>query len=336
MSDVFELQSALTAAAGASGDEKAERELIARLTAPYCDEQYTDALGSLICHKKGPGKKVMVSGHMDAIGVYVRTIDEKGFIFCDRVGGLAPHTLVSKPVKFTNGTMGVVREVNKLEFWSKGSSEVTYDDIYIDIGTSSREETMKKVNIGDTATVCYPTVKLANNLIGTCYADDLCACIALILSLEDDVQPVNDMYYVFTTQEEVGCRGAQTAALVIGCDYGVAVDVNSAGDCPGQNGKNTLNKVGKGLSLTYRTAAAINDREFLDVLAELCDKNGIPYQTNAIARGGTDAGNMQKVNARTADIAIPTRYIHSAGEVYSADDIIGAAKLVTALSKTAL
>ncbi len=306
---------------GPSGREENIRKTIEEEIKSYCDEIYTDALGSLIARKKGTGKKIMVAAHMDEIGVIATVIDDNGFIRFAPVGGLYNKDLSGRRVCFENGVVGVIgcEEENKDRKILK---------MYIDIGTGSKEESEKIVSIGDMAVFCGDFYDRGNCIISKAL-DNRSGCFVLIKALKA-VKSDNDIYFVFTSQEEVGLRGAKTSAFSISPDYALAIDVTDTGDTP--NGIKMATKLGGGAAIKIMDRSVLCDSFVRSKLAELAAEKKIKYQLEIMNDGGTDAGaiSLSGSGVKTGGISIPTRYIHSPSEMIYKDDLNSAIDLLIA------
>lgn len=331
MFDVFELQKLLVENAAPSGSEYLRiAPKLAELAAPFVDEVYTDALGNLIAHKKGSGKKIMYAAHMDAIGLMVNFIDERGFLRFDNIGGNSPIQLVNIRVRFLNGCRGIVRLRKEAKNLLKPMNALQMSDLFIDIGAASRAEAEALVSIGDTALYDSRTVRIAGNNIMTPYADDLVACIVLLLTMEQVGVCENDLYFVFTTQEEVGRRGARTAAFHIHPDVGFACDVDGEGDSPRKDDVPMALYIGKGPALKIKDGSVIGTPQLNQKLKELARKNNILWQDEILPSGGTDTSRMQSTHGGVpaTGVSIPTHNIHTPCEIYNIDDVQQAARLL--------
>jgi len=309
----------LTACGGGSGDESNIRKLIAEEVEPYADEVYTDALGSLIVHKRGMGKKIMLAAHMDEIGVVVTFIDEKGYLRFSNVGGLYTKNLVGRRVIFDNGIMGVIFSENE-------NPKSSMLKMYIDIGAKNAEEAGKLVSLGDTAVFEGSFYKKGTKIISKAL-DNRAGCYVLIEAAKR-IKTDNDVYFVFTTQEEVGLRGARTSAYTINPDLALAIDVTDTGDTP--EGEKMAVKLGGGAAVKVMDRSVICDSDVRTTLIEIAKKNNIPYQLEIMTDGGTDAGviHLTREGVKTGGISIPTRYIHSPSEMADEEDIIACINLV--------
>ena len=185
----------LTRAHGVSGDESAIRAAIRQAAEPYADDITEDALGNLIVHQKGAGKKIMLAAHMDSVGVIVTHIEQNGFLRFGAIGGLEAKALYQTMVRFQNGTVGVIAVEE-----SKEEKEFNLTDLYIDIGARDREEAKTMVMVGDTAAFSGALSGNGNRVMGP-YLDNRAGCAVLLETMQHTHPPPNALYYVFTPKE---------------------------------------------------------------------------------------------------------------------------------------
>lgn len=323
----MELLKKLCEAFGPSGCETEISEVIKKEMEGFADEIYSDNMGNLICHKKGTGKKIMYAAHMDEIGLMVTYIEKNGYLRCTGIGYLPPHFSINRFVKFENGTVGVAAYEKEHE------SSMKQDKVFIDIGAESKEDAEKLVSVGDTCAVMSHFVKMGDK-ISSKTLDNRASCYALIRAAKE-MKTDNDIYYVFTTQEEVGLRGAGPAAYKIEPDYAICIDVTMNGDTP-ECDKNSL-ALGKGTAIKVMDHSVITGIEVRNKLISLAKEKGIPYQLEVITGGGTDAGAIHtaKGGIKTGAVSIPMRYIHTATETSSIKDIENTVKLIKAFGEEA-
>ena len=324
----MELLKELVMAVSPSGRENNIREIIQNQLSSYCDEIYTDALGNLICHKKGNGNKLMLAAHMDEIGFMVNYIDDKGFIRFSVIGGVQKYNSVNSTVEFTNGVKGKISYENK-----ENPSTVSFEKMYIDIGADSREMAEKSVQIGDMASYSGYFEVIGKRIMGKAL-DDRAGCWALIRAMQNAQSTENDIYAVFTAQEEVGLRGAKTSAFSINPDMAVAVDVSNVGDTPESLELNL--RLGKGPAVKIKDSSFIIHESVKNLLIDCAKEAYVPYQLEAASYGGTDAGAIHLTGGGIASgtISIPTRYIHSANEVIDKSDLKNTALLLQKIITT--
>ena len=313
--ELFELIKTLNAAHGPSGDEGGIREVIAALAAPFADEVTTDTLGNLIVRKRGEGPKVMFAAHMDSIGFIVTHIEKEGFLRVGRLGGISPKEAAYTPVRFKNGVRGVVVPEEKADF-----GKLKLDECYLDIGAKDEETARKMVQVGDTAVYDSPIFQTGTNAVSP-YLDNRISCAVLLKVLEQVEQSPNDLYFVFTTQEEVGLRGGRTAAWGIDPAYGIAVDVTDVDDTPGSEKSGTVG-LGKGAAIKVMDSSVICHPEVVSKLEELAREQKIPAQRDILRAGGTDAGAMHitRSGVKTGGISVPCRYVHTPVEMADLND----------------
>lgn len=307
-----------------SGREENIRRLIINEINDYADEIKVDALGNLIARKKGTGKKVLFSAHMDQIGLIITHVDEKGFLRFSNVGGLGADELIGLHMVFDNGLEGFISS-EKLE----DKEKVTMNKLFLDVASTSKDFVKTNFKVGDMCVFqaqYYETpdcvmCKAADNRIG---------CYVLIEALKNHSTTDNDVYYVFSVQEEVGLRGAKTAAYGINPDLGIAVDVTSTGDS--EDGTKMDVKLGDGAAIKIMDKSIIVHSEVKELLTNLAIENNIKYQYEVLEFGGTDAGSihLSREGVPSGAISIPTRNIHSSGEIFNKNDVIECIRLVQA------
>lgn len=330
--ELFEYMERLNAAHGPAGDESGVREVIAELARPYADEMTTDTLGNLIVRKKGDGPKVMFAAHMDSIGFIITHIEKEGFLRVGRLGGIHPQDIAFTPVRFKNGVKGVIVPEEKAEF-----EKLKLDECYIDIGAESAEEAKKLVQVGDTA-VYDTAVNTMGRKVVSPYMDNRVSCAVLLAALERMPKSgPNDVYFVFTVQEEVGIRGAKTAVYAIDPDYGIAVDVTDVNDTPGSE-KNGTVQLGKGAAVKVMDASVICHPDVVSKLDALAAEQTIPAQKDILRAGGTDAGaiHVSRMGVRTGGISVPCRYIHTPVEMTDERDFKACVDLAVAYAVSEL
>lgn len=313
---------------GPSGREHRVMDLIQSEVEPFADSMERDALGSLLVLKKGKSseKRLMLAAHADEIGIAVTCIDDKGFILFSTVGGVNPKgKLGGTRVIFENGTIGIIqmREVMR-------ERAVEVNELFIDIGSSSREETLNRVKVGDFA-VFEGASRSQGDFFISKAIDDRVGCLVLIEAIRRIETPEYDTWFVFTTQEEVGTRGAKGAAYRIDPHFGLAVDVTLCGDTPEEFPLNMC--AGEGVAIKSRDRNIIVPTAVIDHLVETAEENSIPWQMEVLPFGGTDAGAIQLVRGGVAagTLSIPCRYVHTPSEMVHMKDVQAAVDLTVAL-----
>lgn len=290
----------------------------------------TDALGNLIVRRPGVGKRVLLDAHMDTTGFLATYIDEKGFVRFDALGGLSAAQLHDTPVEFLNGTRGTVSYEQKTELKDRKISSM-----FIDIGASDEKSARELVLPGDAAVFAGELCELAGGRIAAPYLDNRLGCAIALYTIMTLKNCDYDVYAVFSVQEEVGCRGAKTAAYATDADFAIVLDVTDSCDSPGFNGYGEV-KLSGGAAIKIMDKAAIAHPAIVSALAQCAEKNKIPYQRDVVTTGGTDAGNihMTRGGIPTGGISIPVRYMHSPCEVADMTDIESCVALLTEVLET--
>lgn len=326
--ELLEVLKQLNETHGPSGDEGGVREKIEALARPRADEVVTDTLGNLIVRKKGDGPRVMFAAHMDSIGLIVTHIEKEGFLRVGRLGGVAPKEAAYAPVRFKNGVRGVFVPEEKADF-----GKLKLDECFIDVGARDEAEAKTLVQVGDTCVYDQP-VRIQGDRVTAPYLDDRMACAVLLAALERIEKPSCDLYMVFTVQEEVGLRGAKTAAWWVEPDVGVAVDVTDVDDTPG-SGKSGTAQLGRGAAIKVMDSSVICHPDVVAGLWSLAQARNIPVQRDILRSGGTDAGAIHtaRLGVKTGGISIPCRYIHTPAETASLSDGEACVRLVVAFAQ---
>lgn len=316
---------------GVSGYETPVRNYIKEIVAPLCDEVIVDAVGSVIAvryaDKENPDKKrIMLAAHTDEIGLQVIKINGDGTLMVKNLGWDFIHTTYQSRVQFRNGVTGIVSARVRPE--NLGGERT---NLFVDIGCSTKEAAQKYVDVGDVCCFVGPYTRMVDGYLTTKAIDDRIGCYIQIEVLKQLAgKPVNnDLYFAFTVQEEVGCRGGHIAAARILPDMGFAVDVTPGQDRPGDlEGSNTM---GVGCAIKISDTSVICDEQINKVLFELCKEYEIPYQKEVLYVGGTDASaiNQSGIGARAAAVSVVTRYAHGPNTLVHEQDVNAAVALLT-------
>ena len=329
---VKKLLQTLTETFGPSGYEDNVRALVRDEVEPLADEIRVDALGNLIARKcpaktAKDSKKIMIAAHMDEIGVIVSHVDEKGFVRFSPIGGVFRRYVLGGRVRFLNGTPGVIGfdqldNVNELP---------PLDKVYIDVGATNSKDC--PVRIGDVAAFDRSFSEFGNRLVAKSL-DDRVGVLIAIETLRALKSTPHDVYFAFTTQEEVGIRGATTSAYGIDPDIGIALDVTPSGDTPSSLKMET--SLGKGPCIKIQDVGMVADPRLVQWMIRAAEKNKIPYQREVLLIGSTDARAIQVARAGVPAgcLSIPVRYVHSPSEMVDFSDVQNAVRLLTAVLRT--
>jgi len=287
---------------------------------------YRDILGNLICEKRGTdpnGKKVMLSAHMDHIGFVVVGVEKEGFLRVMPVGGINLAVSKGRHIIFGNGVSGVLAQQPVRE-----GENPAMKHMFIDIGAEKEEEALAMVELGDVAVYNADCFRMGPYRVSAPAMDDRVAC-ALLVAVMKALPPCrNTVIAVFSTQEEVGCRGAKTAAFRIEPDEGIALDVTPHGDTP--ENKLPAVKLGHGVAVKIMDQGSISHPDIVIGLLEAGKRAGVKTQREVLPFGGTDAKAMQTSRAGmpVGTVSIPCRYVHSACEVVDLRDVEAAKELL--------
>ena len=320
----------LTQATGPSGYESAVRNLLRGEIENVADDLRVNAMGSLVAHLKpagsGGGLKIMLSAHMDEIGLIATYIDDKGFVRFTSIGGVRAANCIGGRVRFLSGPQGVIY-MDRLEH---PDHMPALNDLYVNVGASSRGDC--PVKVGDMGIFERPFLDLGERLVSKAM-DDRVSCAVMVEALRQlkGAGSPNDLYFVFSTQEEVGLRGATTAAYEIDPDLGVSVDVTATGDTP-RGGRMEV-ALGKGPAVKVRDGGMLSDPRVVQWMANGAAEAGIPYQMEVLEGGTTDARAIQLARAGVpvGCLSVPTRYIHSPSEMVDYSDVQNSVRLLVAL-----
>ncbi len=360
----FELLKRLTETPGVSGREERVRELVRAETDGLWDEVRVDPLGSLICLKRAtrPPKgerpqRVMLACHMDEIGFYVRYIDEHGYLRVHNAGGFDTRNLFARRVVVhgRRDLPGVLNPVGKPVHLASEEEKKKVPEIrefFVDL-MLPKGEVLRQVEIGDPVTLSQSTELIGEGVCGKALDNRVALWVAINAvrrvvgtgsgsaggrktgkspSAPARAGSPYDIYFVACTQEEVGLRGAGTAAYGVDPDIGIAVDTTLCCDTPGIGKDEAVTEFGKGVGIKLMDGSSISHRGLFDEFVALARKHKIPFQREILPRGGTDAGAVQRARAgnRTITLSIPTRYIHTVTETIHRKDAQAAVDLLAA------
>ena len=343
LTEINALLEKLSNANGISGAEGAVAKIIRDEVAPYVDEITTDRMGNLVAIKKGDDFKIMLAAHMDEIGLMVQYIDEKGFIRFVGVGGWYNPVLVSQRVILHGekgdvpGVLGMKPPYVMEEADRKKPLELA--NLFIDVGAHSAEEVEAMgITVGTTVTIDRDYQPLAGTVVTGKALDNRVGCAMLIGALKE-METKHTIYAVFTVQEEVGLKGAKTAAFSLNPDVAVATDVTIPGDSPGIERRKAPVFMGEGPVVVMVSASGrghLADPRMVDWLKKTAKKHDIKIQLEVGDGGNTDASaiNFERGGIPSVPVSVPARYIHSPVEVIDLKDLQGAIELLRLAVKT--
>lgn len=330
----YALLERLSCAFGASGSEAQVRDIILNEIREHVSSVEITPLGNIIAEKKGKAPsacKLMLSAHMDEVALTVNDIDEEGFLCVLPVGGIDSSVLLGKSVVLNGSVYGVIggKPVHLMSGEEKQQA-VPMDKLRVDIGAAGRQEAEKVAGIGD---IIYfePYFQRFEGRIKGKALDDRVGCLILIELIKSDLE--FDTWFCFSVQEEVGMRGAATAANIVKPQAVIAVEGTVAGDVLDIKGSKAVTKMGKGPAVSLVDGGTVYDRQYVQLAFETAKELGIDCQARTGAAGANDAGAMHRAagGARAMAISVPCRYIHCPVSIASESDIEGGFKLLKAI-----
>jgi len=321
---VIELIKKLVEAWGPSGYEHHVRALIQEQVNDLADDMRVDGLGNLICRVgDAGGTRVMVSAHMDEIGLMANYAEPNtNYLRFTNIGGINPATLHGNRVRFEDGTIGVV---------AKGGSGSGHklSEFFIDVQTENGDLT---VQAGSPAGFWRAMQQRGSRIIAKSL-DDRIGCVVGIEAMRKlkETGTAHELYFVFSVQEEVGLRGAQVAAHAVNPDIGIALDITRSGD--EINNHKMAVKLGAGAAIKIHDSSLIVPQSIIEWMVGRAEADHIPYQRELLVGGGTDAGAIQTVHAGVPSgcISIPTRFVHTTSETVDLHDVQACIDLLVGL-----
>lgn len=329
---------------GVPGHEERMRDIIRREIEGLADDLHEDPMGSLHAVIKGKGKtpeRIMLLCHMDEIGFLVSHISDKGFLYLQTVGGFDPRNLFSRRVLVcTDG--GDIRAVmnpggRPVHIASADDRKKIPEPHEFFVDTGLGEKTKDRVKVGDMVVMDEPFLEMGDKIVSKAL-DNRVACWLGIEALRGlgKKRPKAEVHVVFTTQEEVGLRGARTAAHHVKPDIGIGIDTTLACDTPGVPEQDRTTEQGKGFGLHLRDGSFIADKALAAEIAALAEKKKIPYQRTMLRSGGQDGAAAQQAasGARAVGIVVGTRYIHTVTEMIEKSDLRAARDILVEFLKS--
>ena len=337
-----EMLKKLCALPGVSSWEDQVRDFVLEVARQYATELRQDAMGNLIVFKEGTkptGNKLLLSAHMDEVGLMVRTITDEGYLKFDTVGHIDRRVLLGKRVLVGPEQIPAVVGLKAYHLVSRDEEKNVpkLEDFYLDIGATSREEDQKLVEPGDVAAFDSRYEMPAPGLLKGRALDSRAGCAVLLCLMREEL-PM-DCTFVFTVQQEVGARGAFGAAFSVHPELALVLEGCPAADLAGIPAHQRTCALGRGAVLPFMDRGIIADRGLFETLRALAEAENIPWQLREDISGSGDAAAVQRAatGVRTAAIALPVRYVHTPATLASAADLEAVLKLtrafITHLSK---
>lgn len=321
---------------GISGDESSVRSLIIDQIKDYTDEITVDNLGNLLVHKKGKRRaayRLMLSAHMDEVGLLVTGITDDGYIKFDEVGGIDRRVLPGKGVVIGKGNINGVIGIKPVHL-SKGdelTSIPKLSEMYIDIGAKDKSQAEKYISVGDSIAFVSDFCETVNTV--RCKAlDDRFGCLILIEMIKSELE--YDMEFAFVVQEEVGLRGAKTAAYSINPEFSIVVETTTAADVQGVDESSSVCKLGEGAVISVMDRCTIYDKGLVSAAFSTAERLSVKAQHKRAVAGGNDAGaiHSSREGVRTVALSLPCRYLHAPNCVVNKNDCEAMLRLVPELA----
>lgn len=321
---------------GVAGNEKAVRDFIKKDLEDFGKKTTIDRMGNLVVSNGVKSEKhIAVTAHMDEVGLMVKGIDQSGLIRFTNVGGLDPRILVSKVVGIGDDNISGVIGAKPIHMQksSERKKAFTIDQLYIDIGTSSKKETEKSVSLGDYINFISPYEVFGNHKVKAKALDNRVGCFMVMELIKMDL-PIQ-ITGIFTVQEELGLRGSQVAANNLDADLVLVLEGTTCADLTEVEKHLQTTELGKGPAISLMDRTSIYKRKLVNKLTAVADQHQIPWQYRRNSFGGNDAGRFQhsKEGTPCLSVATPCRYIHSPVSVMDERDFEGMKKLLTLFIK---
>jgi putative aminopeptidase FrvX len=340
----MDLLKRLTELPGVPGREERIRDFITDYARSMFDERRVDAMGNLIC-RKAPGrrpprgqkaKRVMIACHMDEIGFYVSAIDDTGRLRIVSAGGFDMRTLFARRVlvqgrKDLVGVLMPATKPNHVLTEEERKKIPQMNEFFVDLMMDARK-VRSLVDVGNPVTLLQETVAVGDAYVGKSMDNRAATWVALNAIKKVGDRSAFEIYYVGTTQEEVGLRGAATGAYGLEPDVAVCIDATLACDTPGVPTEERITQFGKGVAIKLMDSSVICDRKLVDEMIAVAKRKKIPYQLEVLPRGGTDTAAIQRTRSgiRSVAISVPCRYVHTIVESVHKKDLQAAVDLLAA------
>lgn len=324
---------------GISGRESLVANEVVNQIKDIADSYHVDNIGNVIAFKKGkatPKNKIMLSAHTDEVGMIITGVTDDGMLRLATVGGVNSKVILGRSVYiYEKNIYGVIgTKAVHMQTADERKTAVEEDKLYIDIGAKDKEDALKHIALGDSVSFIGDYEEFGDGFIKAKAIDDRAGCAILIEIMKKDLE--FDTYFAFSTQEEVGLRGAKVASYTVRPDIAIIVETTATGDVSGVTGADRVSVVGDGAVISYMDHSTIYDKGLYDLAFKLGKEKNIACQTKTKISGGNDAGaiHVSHEGVRTVAVSIPSKYIHSPASVVKKDDVIATYEMALALANT--
>lgn len=335
----------LSNAHGPSGFEGPVRQIMRREMEPLADRVETDGLGSVIgvIEHAADAPNVMIAAHMDEVGMIVKRITEDGYLKYQVLGGILPHALINQRFQIltARGPVTAISGLKSIHVIPRGeerSQAPGHDDIFLDVGASSRQDAMERLGIrpGDPIAPAteFETLNGSELYVGKAWDDrvGLAVMIEVMKRLQDKRPPAN-VFFAATVQEEIGLRGARTSSYLVEPDIGISLEAGIAADYPSISLDEGQEILGQGPGIFLYDASMIPNENLKNLVIDVAAREELPLQFNVQSGYGEDGAEMQKAFTGTpsVNLTVPTRYLHTHYSVMHRSDFDRLVDLLTAL-----
>ena len=322
---------------GTSGNEKNIKNIIIKEISPFAEDIKIDNLGNVIVFKKGekrPNTKLLITAHMDEIGLICTFITEDGYIGFDKIGGIEDKILPGITVNIGKNNIPGVIGIKPIHLCDtlERKTPVSSQDLLIDIGANSKKQALKYVDIGDHI-YFKSEFDISNGIITGKALDDRVGCSILVQMIKSNL--AFDTFFAFTVQEEIGLRGAKVASHNVNPDSAIVVEATTACDIPEVSPSNQICKINEGVVISFMDNRTIYDKEYYNLAIKSANQNKIKYQIKQGISGGNDAGAIQtsRNGVRTLALSVPCRYLHTPKGIISQEDYFNTASLTMIMAE---
>ena len=333
----------LANAPGPSGFEEPIRKVMAEEMKPFTSSLTFDGMGSIVATQGSSGPRVMIDAHMDELGGMIRRITPNGFLTMQMLGGWLDQALVDQRwlIIGSKGPVRAVTGIRDIHVAPQDERSRVYprDSLFLDVGAKTADQVRALgIEQGDPVVPDSPFSILngTDEYLGKAWDDRVgCAVILEAMRRLAHTSPQARLFFVITTQEEIGLRGAHTAAEFVKPDIGIALEAGVVGDVFGARPEESQARLGAGPGIFLFDSSALPNRKFVAFVKQTARENQIPLQLDLVQGYGDDSAEIQKSTAGvpTVNLIVPTRYTHAHNGIISRKDFDRTVDLLVALLK---